>query len=548
MKLPDSVFLGKGICCVIVLAVTTVAVFFRIPRLELRPMHGDEAVHAERFRQLLEEGVYTYDPEEYHGPSLNYLTLVPAWLIGAHKFSNVTEFTLRIVPVFFGILLSLFLLLLVSALGRMASLFACILTAISPAMVFYSRYYIQEILLVCFTFGTIVAGYHYARSRNVVWALLLGAFLGLMHATKETCIIAFGAMVLALLLTLFARQRNSRSFGNQLKAVKLIHILAALIAAFVISFLFHSSFMRNPEGVLDSFRTYGAYFERGGGNSLHFHSWYYYIKMLIYSRYDSGPIWSEALIVFLAIVGFIAVLRATVPEYCDIKFLRFLAFYTIIMTVIYSAIPYKTPWCLLSFLHGMILLAGVGAVTLLKLSRKVLVRVFISIILVAASAHLVWQAYISNFRYYVDPRNPYVYAHPTTDVFIIAHLMEQYAQVHEDGYKMRIEVICPGDDYWPLPWYLRRFSQVHWHNNVSDDVADSAIIIASANRQIEKALVDKIYTQRSPEKRQMFMFIFEKPYYVWLRPNVKLIGMVRKDLWESFQKRQIGSDQVETQL
>ncbi len=47
-----------------------------------------------------------------------------------------------------------------------------------------------------------------------------------------------------------------------------------------------------------------------------------------------------------------------VPEEC---FPRFLAFYTLVLTGLYAIIPYKTPWCMLSFLDGMILLAGVGA-------------------------------------------------------------------------------------------------------------------------------------------------------------------------------------------
>jgi hypothetical protein len=196
----------------------------------------------------------------------------------------------------------------------------------------------------------------------------------------------------------------------------------------------------------------------------------------------------------------------------------------------------------------MILLAGVGAVTLLKLSRKVLVRVCISIILVAASAHLVWQAYLGNYKYYADSSNPYVYAHPTKDVFIVANLMEQYAHIHGDDYNMHIEVICPGNDYWPLPWYLRAFTHVHWQSSVGDDVANAAIIIASDNQEIEKALINKIYTRMPPEKRQMYVFLFDKPYYIWLRPDVKLIGMVRKDLWDSLQERQTSSVQGEAKL
>jgi len=140
-------------CCVLILAATIAALALRLPRLRQRPMHGDEAVHAIKFGDLLEEGVYTYNPDEYHGPTLNYLTLIPARLASAMNLTEVTEVTLRIVPVFFGALLVLLILLAGDSLGSGAAVYAAVLTAISPAMVFYSRYYIQEMLLVCFTFG-----------------------------------------------------------------------------------------------------------------------------------------------------------------------------------------------------------------------------------------------------------------------------------------------------------------------------------------------------------------------------------------------------------
>jgi len=66
--------------------------------------------------------------------------------------------------------LVLLLLLLIDGLGTAAAVYAAVLTAISAAMVFYSRYYIQEMLLVCFTFGAIVSGYRYTQSKNIVWA------------------------------------------------------------------------------------------------------------------------------------------------------------------------------------------------------------------------------------------------------------------------------------------------------------------------------------------------------------------------------------------
>jgi len=530
--------------CVLILAATIVALALRLPRLQQRPMHGDEAVHAIKFGDLLEEGVYAYDPDEYHGPTLNYLTLIPAGLTSAKNLMQVSEFTLRIVPVFFGVCLVLLLLLVIDGLGKGASVYAAVLTAISAAMVFYSRYYIQEMLLVCFTFGAIVSGYRYTQNKNIAWALLTGAFLGLMHATKETCIIAFGAMFLAILLTVFTGRPKS-SLANAAKVVKSSHLIAGFASGVIVSALFFSSFLSNPGGILDSIRTYTTYFNRAGGSGLHLHPWYYYLKMLIYSRYGGGPIWTEAFIVFLAVVGFIAAMLRKGPASVNIQLLRFIAFYTLILTVVYSAIPYKTPWCVLGFLHGMILLAGVGAVVLVKLLPNVLPRLIILCLLFDASVHLTWQTYRCNYRYYADSRNPYVYAHPTTEVFTVvqrveemAGAMEKMARENPEKVKMHIQVICPGKDYWPLPWYLRRFEKdvVGWWERVDVNTPSAPLIIASP--EVEASLTNKLYNLTPLEDRQMYLFLFDKPYYMWLRPKIKLLGFVRTDVWNYFYQQQ----------
>ena len=59
---------------------------------------------------------------------------------------------------------------------------------------------------------------------------------------------------------------------------------------------------------------------------------------------------------------------------------HFLALYTILLTAIYSAISYKTPWCLLSFFHGMILLAGIGAAALVEFFRALPLSVSVRIV------------------------------------------------------------------------------------------------------------------------------------------------------------------------
>ena len=504
-------------------------------------MHGDEAVHAVKFGSLLEKGFYRYDSYEYHGPTLNYLTLIPAWFSSAEKITDLSEFTLRVVPVFFGVFLTLLLLLLVDGLGWPAVIVATILTAISPAMVFYSRYYIQEMLLVCFTFGAIASGYRYTRSNNGAWAIYTGIFLGLMHATKETCIIAFASMVLSLVLTLMICSRQQRSFMNYFKTINPWHTISAILAACIVSALFYSSFLTNAGGVLDSLFTYKTYFKRAGQTDLHVHPWYYYIKMLIFSRYGAGPVWSEALIVILAGAGFVIAMMSKGIAAVNSNLLRFIAIYTIVMTGLYSIVPYKTPWNLLEFLQGLILLAAVGAVTIVKVQPKVITRVLMSLLLVAGGAHLAWQAYLASYKYFADTVNPYVYAHPVMDVLTIAQRVEEIAQAHPDGRDMYVQVICPEDDYWPLPWYLRSFPNVGWWNKVDDDVPAAPIIIASPS--VETALMRKLYELPPPGQKNLYVPLFNS--YVELRPRVELRGYVTKDLWDRFQQYQ-GQKSIES--
>ena len=55
------------------------------------------------------------------------------------------------------------------------------------------------------------------------------------------------------------------------------------------------------------------------------------------------------------------------------------------LTLAYSAISYKTPWCMLGFLHGMILLAGIGAVALIRMLAQRGLQVALGVLLLGAT-------------------------------------------------------------------------------------------------------------------------------------------------------------------
>jgi hypothetical protein len=288
--------------------------------------------------------------------------------------------------------------------------------------------------------------------------------------------------------------------------------------------------------VLDSYLAYAPYFGRGAGErTAHVHPWYYYLQTIVFARYFHGPIWTEGGIVLLALVGVTAAVKGRLSNRIDVTLVRFLALYTIVMTVVYSVVPYKTPWCLLSFLHGMILLAGVGAVTLLAWARKPAYQFVVILFVVVAAGHLAFEMYRANFIYYADSRNPYVYAHPTPEILTIVDRVKEYVGLHGLGQSDEnpIQVAVPGQDYWPLPWYLRAY-HVEWYTDIPEQVGPLILL----SDTLEQALTRRLYENTPRERWRMYLALFDAPYYLWFRPGVKMLGYVRKDLWDELAEQQ----------
>jgi predicted membrane-bound mannosyltransferase len=189
--------------------------------------------------------------------------------------------------------------------------------------------------------------------------------------------------------------------------------------------------------------------------------------------------------------------------------------------LIYSAIPYKTPWCLLGFLHGMILLAGVGAVTIVRVMPHLALRYIVAGILFVPAGQLAYQAWRINFKNYQDQRlNPYLYSTPTRNFMDLVTRLEDLAKVSPYRRSMLIRVVT--SDCWPLPWYLRGFENVEYWNTSSarDSIASVVIGARLMEPELEERLGDK--------------FIVE---HYGLRPQVVLSVYVEKKLWEEFLKK-----------
>ena len=89
----------------------------------------------------------------------------------------------------FGAATILLLPLLSAGIGRTAVVTAAMLMALSPAMVFYSRMYIQEALFACFALAFVIGVGRVATGGGLAWAAMTGVAAGLAMATKETAAI-----------------------------------------------------------------------------------------------------------------------------------------------------------------------------------------------------------------------------------------------------------------------------------------------------------------------------------------------------------------------
>ncbi len=490
------------------------ALAFRLPDLAKRPFHNDEAVNAVKVSELWERGRYAYDPDEYHGPSLHYFTLPFLWAGPAKNAGELSDAALRLAPVFFGAGLILLLLLFSDGLGRPAIWWAALFTAVSPAMVFYSRYFIHEMLLVFFTALLVGTGWRYLQTRALHWAVAAGISLGLMAATKETFVLAVVAMVLAGAGAVLWKTPGRAGIERMRLFWNWRHFALFAGAAGIIWLVFFTSFFTHAAGPLDSIRTYFPWLKRAGGHSPHIHPWHFYFERLAWFHPPKSPVWSEALVIILAGVGLLTAFARNRP-----LLVRFIALYSVILAGIYSAISYKTPWCLLGFYHGVILLAGVGATALLNACRQRALKVAFGTVVLLLTAQLGAQAWRASFVFSADRRNPYVYAQTVPNILELVQKAEGVARVAPAGRDTVVKVIAADGDYWPLPWYLRRFPQTGWYEKIPDDPFAPIVVVSS---QLGAQLDER------SNRKWIMAGLFE------LRPGKFFELYVELDLWRKY--------------
>ena len=197
---------------------------------------------------------------------------------------------------------------------------------------------------------------------------------------------------------------------------------------------------------------------------------------------------------------------------------------------------------MLGFYHGLIIVAALGAVSLLSVKTARLTTVLRFFFVFVGSCHLGLQAFLLNYHYQEDPSNPYVYAHTSSDILSLVARVAKITEIHEDGEEMFIEVICPDHDYWPLPWYLRFYPNVGWWSEVDFSLPPAPLILAFPI--VEQDVLKKLYELPQPGQKHLYLPLFEN--YIELRPQVEIRGYVLKELWDSYIQEFEGEQELKT--
>lgn len=557
------------------IVITAIAAFLRFVQLGLRPFHHDEGVNGFFLKTLFDDGVYKYDPANYHGPTLYYITLAFAKVFGMETIP------VRASVAIFGVLTVVLTFFLKRYIGKIGSLFAALLLALSPGMVFISRYFIHEIffvflslaivvsvlyfiderkagifaigwivllLLVCFlpstlNLATALAG----ESTPALWAfrtaffiiecvlvffvlrmllawndgrpiylILASACAALLFATKETAFITLGTMLIAVVCVWLWRKiyRRASEETDELSDPELTwsNFRAQLGSGpDVLLIAAACAFAFIYLGIL----FFSSFFTYPGGIKGAFEAYAIWTGTGSKDHTQNGMWayfeWGMKLEGPILIVSAIGTLIAFIKA--RHRFAMFAGLWAFGLFAAYTIIPYKTPWLALSFLLPMCIIAGYGINELIS-SGNIPAKAAGVLAAAAAAAIMSYQTYELNFVRYDDGDMPYVYAHTKREFLQLVDKVKYYADKSGKGTDATIEIVS--SDYWPMPWYFHGYEHANFHGRMTDGKT-AEIIVAKKDDQDEEVI-------RKFSANYLYAGSFP------LRPGVDLVLLVRKDL------------------
>ena len=176
-------------------ALLVAAAATRLWDLGSRAIHHDESLHAFYSWNLSKGSGYAHDPM-MHGPFQFEATAALFLALGD------SDYTSRLLYAVAGIALIAMPFLLRRRIGRLGALFSAAMLAASPAMLYFSRFSRNDILMAVWTLGLVTCAWRYVDEGKNRYLYIGAALLALAFATKETAYLITAMFGLFLVLRL----------------------------------------------------------------------------------------------------------------------------------------------------------------------------------------------------------------------------------------------------------------------------------------------------------------------------------------------------------
>ena len=439
----------------------TIAV--RFWHLDLKLFHHDEAIHSWFSFELLTKGTWVYDPS-YHGPFLYYVTA------GMFSLFGDSDLVARLLPALFGTLLIplVYCIYRLGYINKTQTLVAAIFLALSPDMVYFSRFLRHDIFMLFFTLLLLVALLYYFERGQTRFAIIAAiATAGSLACKEEMPII----LIIFATFFIYAIWKGKIILPDHWKH----DLVLGLFTLVAILAILYSGFGVHPEtlqsGWLEAIKHWVDMHnqQRLGG------PWFFYIPLfLLY----------ELPIFILAVIGIVQFMgngihpstrwmqlknwircrkgRLTTAQLAETtlhqlkekqqvysksdEFFRFCIYWMLLTMAFYAYVGEKVPWLIIHQLLPMCFVA------VYKLNwQKTAVAIAGCIFLVVMTWHV---AFIP-----ADINEPIVQVQNSEDMHTVMQLID--ASGH---------VVIASKDYWPLPWYYRgdRWNKISFYGNMTE--------------------------------------------------------------------------------
>ena len=465
----------------IFLLILIAAFILRFWQLDLKLLHHDEAIHSWFSYQLLTKSTWAYDPS-YHGPFLYFVTA------GMFSAFGASDLVARLLPALSGVLLIplVYCIYRIGYIDRNQTLLVSLFIALSPDMIYFSRFLRHDIFMLFFTFLLVVALFYYFERGQSRFAIIAAvATAGALSCKEEMPVILIIFASYFLISLWWGRYILPAPWKRDL--IICILLVIALCCTLYTGFGGHpetivgENFGVTTSGVNFEYTTTGWYKAIDHWTAMHNQQrlggpFYYYIPLdLLYEL----PIFILALlgtvqILFSGCSGFPVFYRRlknwiksrslhlTTSDLAAVsvqqlkksqqenpkseQFFRFCVYWMLLTMAFYAYVGEKVPWLIIPQLLPMCFVA------VYRLNwQKTAIALVGCIFLVVMTWHV---AFIP-----ADINEPIVQVQNSEEMREVMQIMDRSDKV-----------VIASKDYWPLPWYFRgdRWNKITLYSNVPD--------------------------------------------------------------------------------